>query len=57
MKHWDILFPNYASKDLILNLVKTANTQPAILTASVACYEVLKEQGFTPDIVGGHSLR
>ena len=37
-------------------LVKTANTQPAILTASVACYEVLKEKGFTPDIVGGHSL-
>lgn len=37
-------------------LVKTANTQPAILTASVACYEVLKENGFTPDIVGGHSL-
>ena len=37
-------------------LVKTANTQPAILTASVACYEILKEQGFTPDIVGGHSL-
>ena len=26
-------------------LVKTANTQPAILTASVACYEILKEQG------------
>ncbi|KAF1682893.1 ACP S-malonyltransferase [Veillonella sp. R32] len=37
-------------------LVKTANTQPAILTASVACYEVLKEKGITPDIVGGHSL-
>ncbi|MFC2419075.1 MAG: acyltransferase domain-containing protein, partial [Veillonella parvula] len=37
-------------------LVKTANTQPAILTASVACYEILKEQGFMPDIVGGHSL-
>ena len=37
-------------------MVKTANTQPAILTASVACYEVLKENGFTPDIVGGHSL-
>lgn len=37
-------------------LVKTANTQPAILTASVACYEVLKEKGFTPDTVGGHSL-
>lgn len=37
-------------------LVKTANTQPAILTASVACYEVLKQAGFTPDVVGGHSL-
>ena len=37
-------------------LVKTANTQPAILTASVAGYEILKEKGFTPDIVGGHSL-
>lgn len=37
-------------------LVKTANTQPAILTASVACYEVLKEKGYAPDIVGGHSL-
>lgn len=37
-------------------LVKTANTQPAILTASVACYEILKEKGFTPDVVGGHSL-
>ena len=37
-------------------LLKTANTQPAILTASVACYEILKEKGFTPDIVGGHSL-
>ena len=39
-----------------MELVKTANTQPAILTASVACYEILKEKGFTPDIVGGHSL-
>ncbi len=37
-------------------LVKTANTQPAILTASVACYEILKEKGYTPDLVGGHSL-
>lgn len=39
-----------------IELVKTANTQPAILTASVACYEILKDKGFTPDIVGGHSL-
>ncbi|CQR71413.1 Malonyl CoA-acyl carrier protein transacylase [Sporomusa ovata DSM 2662] len=37
-------------------LKKTYNTQPAILTVSVACYEVLKEQGIKPDIVAGHSL-
>lgn len=37
-------------------LRKTYNTQPAILTVSVACYEVLKEHGITPDIVAGHSL-
>lgn len=37
-------------------LRETANTQPAILTASVACYEVLKELGHTPDVVAGHSL-
>ena len=38
-------------------LVKTANTQPAILTASIACYEVLKEKGFAPDIVVDHHRR
>ncbi len=37
-------------------LKKTYNTQPAILTVSVACYEVLKLHGITPDIVAGHSL-
>lgn len=34
----------------------TENTQPAILTASVACFEVLKEKGLTCDLAGGHSL-
>src|ERR1700758_2460190 len=34
----------------------TANTQPAILTVSVAAYRVLAEKGITPDYVGGHSL-
>ena len=34
----------------------TANTQPAILTMSVICHEILKENGLQPDIVGGHSL-
>ncbi|MBP2625673.1 MAG: malonyl CoA-acyl carrier protein transacylase [Firmicutes bacterium] len=37
-------------------LRKTFNTQPAILTVSIACYEVLKEHGIMPDIVAGHSL-
>jgi [acyl-carrier-protein] S-malonyltransferase len=34
----------------------TANTQPAILTASVAVYRVLAEKGIVPDYVAGHSL-
>ncbi|MCH7767030.1 MAG: ACP S-malonyltransferase [Acidobacteria bacterium] len=34
----------------------TANTQPAILTTSVAAYRVLEEQGIVPDYVAGHSL-
>jgi [acyl-carrier-protein] S-malonyltransferase len=34
----------------------TANTQPAILTCSVAVYRVLAERGLTPDFVSGHSL-
>lgn len=37
-------------------LKKTYNTQPAILTVSVACYEALKQHGIKPDIVAGHSL-
>jgi len=37
-------------------LRKTFNTQPAILTVSIACYEVLKEHGIKPNIVAGHSL-
>jgi [acyl-carrier-protein] S-malonyltransferase len=34
----------------------TANTQPAILTVSVAVQRVLAERGLTPDFVAGHSL-
>ena len=34
----------------------TANTQPAILTCSVAVHRVLSERGITPDFVAGHSL-
>lgn len=34
----------------------TANTQPAVLTVSVAAAEVLAEQGIQPDYAAGHSL-
>jgi [acyl-carrier-protein] S-malonyltransferase len=34
----------------------THNTQPALLTVSIAAFEVLREQGFAPDYVAGHSL-
>jgi [acyl-carrier-protein] S-malonyltransferase len=34
----------------------TANTQPALLTVSVAALAVLKEKGLKPDYVAGHSL-
>jgi [acyl-carrier-protein] S-malonyltransferase len=38
------------------DLKLTENTQPAILTASVAAHEVLKQEGVTADYVAGHSL-
>ncbi len=34
----------------------TANTQPALLTVSVAALAVLREKGLRPDYVAGHSL-
>src|SRR5215469_451616 len=34
----------------------TQNTQPAILTTSVAVLRVLQEKGIQPDFVAGHSL-
>ncbi len=37
-------------------LKQTANTQPAILTCSVAVLRVLAEKGVQPDYVAGHSL-
>lgn len=39
------------------DLQLTANTQPAILTTSVAAYRALEGEGFTgPEFVAGHSL-
>jgi len=37
-------------------LKKTENTQPALLTVSVAAFAVLTDQGYHPDFVAGHSL-
>lgn len=38
------------------DLKLTENTQPAILTVSVAAYRALESRGITPDFVAGHSL-
>ena len=48
-------------KELIFNssekeLELTKNTQPAVLTVSIAVMEVLKKEGITPDAVAGLSL-
>lgn len=37
-------------------LLQTENTQPAVLTVSVACYRVLAARGIVPQVVMGHSL-
>jgi [acyl-carrier-protein] S-malonyltransferase len=34
----------------------TENTQPALLTVSIAAFEVLRAEGMSPDYVAGHSL-
>lgn len=51
----------FSVSDLCFNgseeaLKLTANTQPAILTASVATYRVLAQNGVQPAFVAGHSL-
>ncbi len=37
-------------------LKQTENTQPSILTVSVAAYRALEKRGVKPDFVAGHSL-
>ncbi|MCS7262241.1 MAG: ACP S-malonyltransferase [Aquificaceae bacterium] len=52
----------YSLTDIIFRgpeeeLNKTVNTQPALLTTSLAIYAVLRKKGFPqPDFVAGHSL-
>src|SRR6202047_2914494 len=36
-------------------LKQTENTQPAILTVSIAAYRALEKRGITPDFAAGHS--
>ena len=49
--------PTLIFKGLEEELNKTINTQPAILTTSIAIYRVMRELGFPePDVVAGHSL-
>ncbi len=38
------------------SLKLTENTQPALLTVSIAAFAVLRAQGLAPDFVAGHSL-
>ncbi|MGI8989865.1 MAG: ACP S-malonyltransferase [Bryobacteraceae bacterium] len=38
------------------DLKLTENTQPALLTVSIAAFAVLKQEGILPDYVAGHSL-
>ncbi len=45
-----------AMKKAELDLMQTAITQPAMLTADTALYKLLGEYGFAPDMVMGHSL-
>lgn len=37
-------------------LRKTVNTQPALLTVNLACFQVLRSRGIQPDFLVGHSL-
>lgn len=52
---------NFSLSNLIFEgpqeeLTKTTNTQPALLTTSIAILEFFKEFGIKPDYVAGHSL-
>ena len=49
-------YRNSSSKGRQDDLRLTENTQPAILTVSVAAWRVLAEQGVRPSLAAGHSL-
>ncbi|MCP4599716.1 MAG: SDR family oxidoreductase, partial [Proteobacteria bacterium] len=50
------VFSDEARKEQLLKLTQTQWAQPAILTASLATSQLLKNVGIKPKVVGGHSL-
>lgn len=44
----------FSDSEGVLN--NTAYTQPALLTTSIVCHQLLQEQGINPHYVAGHSL-
>ena len=48
--------PHSASRGPRSELTLTENTQPAILTVSIAAFRLLASRGITPAFVAGHSL-
>ncbi len=55
-KLFDFSLKNISFYGPITELTKTNITQPAIFTNSIAIFEELKDRGFKPDVVAGHSL-
>jgi len=56
MPHSSFLYPNCVFEGPEDQLKLTENTQPALLTVSIAANAVLRARGIDPDFVAGHSL-
>ena len=55
-KYWGFPCANYALKARPKSLQQTANAQPALLTASIACHRVPAVNGIEAQMYAGHSL-
>ena len=55
MTSWGFPFAGYALGPAAV-LQQTANAQPALLTASIACQRVLAANGIEAGMYAGHSL-
>lgn len=49
-------FKRLCFEDPDSTLILTDNVQPAITLVSIAVFDVLKQEGFTPSVVAGHSV-